>query len=174
MRERERERGSSLARHDLIVAANEFHLLSHSKFIAFVKRGTCRWNEAVYHHSASWAEWTRKWVYSHCGVQPLRRQLTYKHMHIYIWASVKVPIVSLGIRGKTHKPLSHPSIHHLWALAAVQQHPLLCASHREENIITTVKYANTYCGKKVHLEDFFSMSIIHKAWKLSKEAKLGR
>lgn len=34
-RERERAR---FGRHDLIVAANEFHLLSHSKFIAFVLR----------------------------------------------------------------------------------------------------------------------------------------
>lgn len=40
MRQRERggrERESARSgRHDLIVAANEFHLLSHSKFIAFV------------------------------------------------------------------------------------------------------------------------------------------
>lgn len=39
MRQREREGKRERARsgrHDLIVAANEFHLLSHSKFIAFV------------------------------------------------------------------------------------------------------------------------------------------
>lgn len=50
---------------------------------------------------------------------------------------------------------------HLLAFAAVQQHILLCTSHSEENIITTVKYAqNTYCGKRVNYR-IYSISVIH-------------
>lgn len=35
-------------RHDLIVVANEFHLLSHSKFIAFVQQERAgEWNQFI-------------------------------------------------------------------------------------------------------------------------------
>lgn len=48
----ERGRGSECSgRHDLIVVENEFHLLSHSKFIAFVQQES-RGKDTVYHHLA--------------------------------------------------------------------------------------------------------------------------
>lgn len=62
--ERERERSG---RHDLIVVENEFHLLSHSKFIAFVQQ------ERVREKKQFIIIWLMIWMSAGIGWNPLQR-----------------------------------------------------------------------------------------------------
>lgn len=101
------------------------------------------------------------------GLQPLWSRTTkapinlQTHAHLHMGERQSADRLICRPR-KKHTSLFRIQEDHLLVFAAVQQHIPLCASSHEENIITTVKYENTYCGKKVHLWEVFSTLIIHK------------